>query len=150
MRKSNITLIFAGLFLFQISSASAGCLDELCGSWVGWATVANNDDPLLPFMEVEMVIDITDIEEARVGGRLFVGSVQFLGMSGPPTPFDLTGIFFGRLMKASTAGTVVSAIVKGDGSTMTGYYLDTLLIPDTRAHPQTGKFVLEKTTEETD
>jgi hypothetical protein len=98
-------------------------------------------------MEVEMIIDITDIEEPTMDGRLFVGTVQFPGMSGPPIPFDLTGIFFGHLMQASTAGTVMTAMVKRGGSTIKGYYLDALLIPDTRAHPQTGKFVLEKITE---
>jgi hypothetical protein len=147
MWKSIITLISACILVFQISPVSANCLDDLCGSWVGQTTVANNEDPLLPFIEVDMVIEITDIEATSRDGRLFVGTVQFLGMSGPPTPFDLTGIFFGRLMKASTAGTVVTAMVKRGGTEMTGYYLDTLLIPGTRAHPQAGKFMLEKATE---
>jgi hypothetical protein len=135
------------LFMIQMSSVSANCIDDLCGRWVGQTTVANNENPLLPFIEVEMVIQITDVQVASKDGRLFVGNVQFLGMSGPPTPFDLTGIFFGRLMKASTAGTVMSAKVGRDGATMRGYYLDTLLIPDTRAHPQSGKFLLMKETQ---
>jgi hypothetical protein len=142
-----ISFIFTCFYILQVSPLSANCLDDLCGSWVGQTTVANNDDPLLPFIEVDMVIEITDIEARSRDGRLFVGTVQFLGMSGPPTPFDLTGIFFGRRMKASTAGTVVNAVVKRGGSRMTGYYLDTLLIPGTRAHPQTGKFELEKATQ---
>jgi len=130
-----------------MSLARADCLDDLCGRWVGQTTVANNDDPSIPFVMVGMVIEITAIEEASPGGRLFVGNVQFLGMSGPPAPFDLTGIIFGRLMKASAAGTVVSAFLSRNGTMLSGHYLDTLLIPDTRAHPQTGKFMLVKETE---
>lgn len=147
MRKMLTIVVVAYVFMCQMSFARADCFDDLCGRWVGQTTVANNDDPAVPFIEVDMVIEITAIEEASLGGRLFVGTVQFLGMSGPPTPFDLTGIFFGKLMKASTAGTVVSALLSWDGTTMNGYYLDTLLIPGTRSHPQTGKFVLMKETE---
>jgi hypothetical protein len=144
MRKFFAAFLVAYLFMCQMSSATADCIDDLCGRWVGQTTVANNEDPLLPFVEVEMIIHITDVQMPSVDGRLFVGNVQFLGMSGPPTPFDLTGIFFGRLMKASTVGTVVSAKVSRDGATMRGYYLDTLLISNTRAHPQSGKFLLMK------
>jgi hypothetical protein len=123
------------------------CIDDLCGKWVGQTTVANNDDPAIPFVMVGMVIEINAIEEANSDGRLFVGSVQFVNASGPPAPFDLTGIFFGHLMKASTAGTVVTALLSWDGTTLSGFYLDTLLIPGTRAHPQTGKFMLMKVTD---
>ncbi len=147
MKKLLSILVVACVFMCPMSSARADHLDDVCGKWAGQTTVANNDDPTVPFIEVDMVMEITAIEDASPDGRLFVGTVQFLGMSGPPTPFDLTGIFFGHLMKASTAGTVMSALLSWDGTTLSGYYLDTLLIPGTRAHPQTGKFVIVKETE---
>jgi hypothetical protein len=147
MRKLFTIFVVTGMFMCQMSLARAEYLDDLCGRWVGQTTVANNDDPSVPFVMVGMAIEINAIEEANPGGRLFVGSVQFLGASGPPAPFDLTGIFFGHLMKASTAGTVVTALLSWDGTTLSGYYLDTLLIPGTQAHPQTGKFVLMKETD---
>ncbi len=147
MRKLLAILVVTCAFMCQMSLAGAVCLDDFCGRWVGQTTVANNDDPTIPFVMVGMVIEITAIEEVNPNGRLFVGSVQFLGASGPPTPFDLTGIFFGHLMKASTAGTVMSAFSNRDGTVLSGFYLDTLLIPGTRAHPQTGKFALMKETD---
>lgn len=147
MRKLLATLVVTCVFMCQMSLAGAVCLDDLCGRWVGQATVANNDDPSIPFAMAGMVIEITAIEEVSPNGRLFVGSVQFFGASGPPTPFDLTGIFYGHLMKASTVGTVMSALSSWDGTMLSGFYLDTLLIPGTRAHPQTGKFALMKETD---
>ena len=144
MRNLLIMFMFACLGMSQASPVGAECLHYLCGTWSGMTTVANNDDPSAPFTEVGMVIEITAVEEPGRGGQLFVGTVAFQGMSGPLAPFDLTGIRLGKALKASTAGTVLSAVLTRDRSRMRGYYLDTLIVPGTQAHPQTGKFTLDK------
>ncbi len=146
MKKLLITLLF--YCFYQNAPAQADCMEEICGRWVGQTTVANNDEPDKPFIDVGMIMEITATEKSQQGGRLFVGSVEFIDLAETSRKFDLTGLTFGNLIKASTVGTVLSAVLNWDKTTMQGYYLDTLLIPNTRAHPQAGKFVLEKETDE--